>query len=294
MAAKKKSANKASKKAAPKKAAPKKPTAKKPPPKKPAPKKKPIAKRAAPQPATKKTGKKTGKKTTKKTAKKKPVAKQVAPKKPASQRLFERVDFKAVASHYAQRLSTHGHIVDLYRRGKAGPYAVAALGMTDPTGNFSAWEHDLGARILRRASPARILDFARTLASLPSGNDLPAAVRAADIDWLKISAASEMAAMLDPVRFWVTNIRTVWSHRVVEQNWNIATANEEIKLYRDYERDAAMEYTMWSGLHKEVGPSLLKLAAKSAPYVKKPGEHPYMWGDAISDWLYEHREELAA
>ena len=228
----------------------------------------------------------------KKAAGKKSPAKPKPLSKPASQRLLAQVDFAAVADHYAKRLAVHGHIVDLYRRGKAGPYAVAALGMTDPVANYSAWEHDLGSRIFRRASPNRILDLARTLAALPSAADLPAAVRAADIDWLKISAASEMAAMLDPARFWVTNIRTVWAHRLVQQNWNAAKANEELKLYRDYERDAAMEYTMWSGLHQEVGPSLLTLSAKSEPFARKRGEHAYMWGDAIADWLYTHRDQL--
>ncbi len=249
---------------------------KKPASKKPAPKKSPRAKapreKLAPKPAS---------------------SAKIKPKSPAHELLLRRVDYREVAADYAKRLAVHGHLVDLFRRGRAGTYAVAALGMVEPMANQSAREHDLGPRILRRCSPQRILELARSLMALPDCAELPSAVRAADIDWLKISAASEMAAMLDPSRFWVTNLRTVWAHRMVSQNWNAAKADEELRLYRDYERDAAMEFGMWSGLHREVGPSLQRLArlggeaarAKKAPV----GEHPYLWAGSLAAWLFEHR-----
>jgi len=57
-----------------------------------------------------------------------------------------------------------------------------------------------------------------------------------------------------------------------------------------------MEFSMWSGLHREVGHSLLALAKKAAPMAQAKkatvGEHPYLWATALAAWMYERREAL--
>ena len=112
--------------------------------------------------------------------------------------------------------------------------------------------------------------------------------------YLRISLGSEIAMMLNPDKYWVGNIRTIYSHLLLKHNGNSMTANEELRLYRepDGSRPSEMEYKIWRDLYLSLDSSLKQIANIGNEEAKKQGapvgEHVYMWADAISSHLYSY------
>jgi len=46
------------------------------------------------------------------------------------------------------------------------------------------------------------------------------------------------------------DIRTIWTHLVIERNDNIQTADEHLKLCREADITSEMDYQMWSAIHR--------------------------------------------
>lgn len=210
--------------------------------------------------------------------------------------LLAELDYSLVAEHYEDRVETHKKLRRLFTAKQAAPYARLALGIDSPLGNYSAAEHALGPKVLSRARPARVLSLAQELISGGDPMSVPTVVRAADIWCLKISVGSEIAALLEPKRFWVTNTRTVWAHLLVKHNDNVERANAELQAYRDDEYDSEMLYAAWTDIHVKLDVALTRLAEASESHARKKrisiGELTYLWADAVANQLYELRDKL--
>jgi len=210
--------------------------------------------------------------------------------------LMAKLDYAHIAEHYADRVAVHGDIRRAFDAKKAAKYADLALGISSPLGNYSASEHGLGPKVLSRTKPERILMLAQDLIARDKPMDVPRLVQHADIWQLKISVGSEIAAMLEPRRFWVTNTRTVWAHLLVKHNDDVRKANDELRAYRDHDYTSEMLYDVWSDIHVKLDTALNRLAEAGAVHAKKQGikagELAYLWADAVANALYELRDEL--
>lgn len=213
-----------------------------------------------------------------------------------SKTLMARLDYTRVAEHYAERVAVHRQLRQAFKAKKAAPYTDLALGITSPLGNYSAAEHGLGPKILSRSKPERVRDLAGQILAEDDPMSVPRLVYGADIWCLKISVGSELGAMLEPKRFWVTNIRTVWAHLLVKYNDDVRNANEMLKSYRDDEYDSEASYAAWCDVHMKLDVALTRLAEAGTTHAQKQGikggELAYLWADAVANGLYELREEL--
>ncbi len=207
-------------------------------------------------------------------------------------RPWQNIDYCSVHDLYEKRFDTHLGLKRAFEQGKISAYAELALGINDPSGNYSAAEHGLGPQILARSTAEQVFELAKKLFRCASAESIPMVIYSANLPFLKIGVGSEMAAMLRPDAFWVTNVRTTWAHLIVKNNGDVAQANQELRLYRDDERDSEMDYRIWSELHKLVGPSLEKLYKLSTPEAAKQsvefGDLRFLWADAIADVLYNN------
>jgi hypothetical protein len=96
--------------------------------------------------------------------------------------------------------------------------------------------------------------------------------------------------MLRPNDFWVANARTIWAYLLIKHADNYEHANEELKLYRDGERDSEMSYEVWSGMHRMLETSQVRLhdlgLIESERQGVPVGLMRYLWSDAIASELY--------
>ena len=101
-----------------------------------------------------------------------------------------------------------------------------------------------------------------------------------------------MVLILQPNKFWVGNVRTVWTHLLLKHNWDYDKANEELSLYRDKDYNSDMSYQKWKGIYllmKENLKILIRLGNEYAIKKRiKPGKLKYLWADAIANALYEY------
>lgn len=211
--------------------------------------------------------------------------------------IMSQLDYTRIADHYTERVAAHRDLVRAFKAKRADDFADLALGIASPIGNYSASEHGLGPKVLSRAQPARVLGLARELVA-GDPMDVPRIVWDADIWQLKISVGSEIAAMVEPRRFWVTNTRTVWAHLLVKHNDNVKKANDELQAYRDNDPQytSEMQYAIWSDIHLKLDTALTRLAEAGAEHAKKQrvkaGDLSYLWADAVANALYELRDDL--
>jgi len=177
-----------------------------------------------------------------------------------------------------------------FQEGDVHNYVELALGIDEPGGNYSAAEHGLGPRILQRSPPERVFELAQRLLVCEVPAKVPEVVYKANLPYLKISVGSEMAALLGPDVFWVTNVRTIWAHLVMKHNNNVGLANEELYYYRTQDLPSEMDYPLWRDIHPLVGSSMESLAHLGSRLAEERGIEPgnlrFLWADTIADTAY--------
>lgn len=213
--------------------------------------------------------------------------------------MLEQLDFTEVRETYDRRLNVHQLLLKHFSEEAIEDYVLLALGISNPAGNYSANEWSHGPEILNNNLAAtihrRVFNLATEIYRCAI-NHVPRTIYQADINNLKISVGSEMGMMLRPDDIWVGNVRTYWVHMLINNDWNVAIANEAVGLFRDNERDADMEYRVWRDVYLATEKSLSTLTEQGNIEAKnqgvEPGKNKFMWADAISTSLYRVREDL--
>jgi len=205
--------------------------------------------------------------------------------------IIAELDMADVREHYLLREGTHNTLRQLFDAGRVDEYVNLALGITNPAGNFSAAEHGLGPRILDENSHQDVFALATEIELCPNTHHLPDLIYRHRLPFLKISVGSEIAMMLKPNVNWVGNVRTIWSHLLIKHNGKRSKANQELKLYKDGERDSEMEYVIWRDIYLALEPNILtvgRLASEAAAAQNAtPGALRFMWPDAVASFLFD-------
>lgn len=224
-----------------------------------------------------------------------PSPKRGGPGKPSPlQRLSGR--WPEVKEHYEVRLRVHRKLLGLHSDTKYREFARLLLGISDPAGNYSAYEHTLGDRILATSenpnAERRVYDLAtKLMAAEDAQKEVPDIIWAAGLRYLKIGVGSEASCLLNPDVCWIANTRTIWTHLLNKHADNFERANLELKLYRDHDDNAEMAYKKWKAIHASMDVVMTRLAEESISYAREegvePGRRPYLWADAICNMIYE-------
>ncbi len=203
---------------------------------------------------------------------------------------WDTLDYRAVREHYDRRCGIHQRLADALQRSDIHTYVELALGIEEAAGNYSATEHCLGPKILAESPEARVFELAQRLFVCQVATEIPEIIYGANIPYLKIGVGSEMAALLRPEVFWVTNVRTIWAHLVIKHHSNVGRANEELHYYQTQKVPSEMDYPMWRDIHPLVGASMEKLADIGSTLAGEQGivsgDRPFLWADAIADAAY--------
>jgi hypothetical protein len=207
--------------------------------------------------------------------------------------MLSNLNMSNVFAHYQSRLATHNNLVSHFGKSDVLRYTDLALGISAPEGNYSASEYQLGPQILSVNPRDAVFRFANDLQALHSASHLPTTIYNANLQYLRIGVGSEMAMMLNPEKFWVGNVRTLYSHLLLKHNQNKSKADEELRLYRDPDgsRPSEMEYRIWRDIYLALEQSLKEISRQGAVEARKQnaavGRQDYMWADAICSFLYE-------
>jgi len=208
---------------------------------------------------------------------------------------IEHISIEGVRNHYDDRVVIHKRLVKLLKGGNVKEYVNLALGIKDRRGNYSAAHYQLGPCILSENSPSSVFQLAEKLYSCNSVTHIPKIIYESNLPYLRISVGSEMATMLRPNKFWVGNVRTVWTHLLIKHGWNYEKAGEELKLYRNVDKDSEMEYRAWGDIYLSMEGNLnilIEIGNKHASQSGiRSGKLKYLWADAIANALYEDEEE---
>lgn len=208
---------------------------------------------------------------------------------------IEHISMEDVRSHYDDRVEIHNILVKLLNNGKVQEYVNLALGIENSRGNYSADEHKLGPQILSENTIAAVFRLAKKLYACHSVTHIPKTIYESNLAYLKIGVGSEMAAMLRPDRFWVGNVRTIWTHLLIKHGWDYSKADEELELYRDDDISSKMAYQIWRDIYLSMEPNLDTLIKIGNEYASKTGvkvgKLKYLWADAIANALYEREND---
>jgi hypothetical protein len=191
------------------------------------------------------------------------------------------LDWNHVRDHYDNRVEIHRQLLQFYREGELNPFVDLLLGISDPTGNYSADEHRLGPQIIASNRNARdqVVVLARRFIDLTTATSVPELIRNASIRYLKIGVGPEASCMVNPDVCWVANTRTIWTHLVIK-----------LKLYRSQDDTSEMAYRVWAGIHRELATSMTRIAEEGERLATDasvaPGPIKYLWADAIANALY--------
>ena len=205
---------------------------------------------------------------------------------------LNRLDWNAVRTQYDNRVRTHRKLLSLHRSSNVSQFADLLLGISDPTGNYSADEHKLGPQIIAGNSNAKeqVAALARRFIGLTNARTVPELIRSASIRYLKIGVGSEASCMVNPKVCWVANTRTIWTHLVIKHADNFARADEELRLYRSQDDTSEMAYKIWAEVHRELAASMTRIAEEGERLARaasvSPGPITYIWADAIANALY--------
>ena len=202
------------------------------------------------------------------------------------------IDLHGVKDHYMRRKAISEKLKQLLSNCAERQYVELAVGVSDPLGNYSAYEHHLGPKILENNSINAVFRLALEL------NDqalnvkyVPEKIYKANRPYVKISVGSEIASLLQPNRFWIGNVRTIWSHLVIKHKGDWEKANEELELYRIDDASSEMRYQIWRDIYLSMENSLEIIASIAEGWAKKQGvksgKLKYIWIDAICNALYE-------
>jgi hypothetical protein len=203
---------------------------------------------------------------------------------------WDNVDYKEAAALYKSRFVIHQKLISFFRGGDVDNYVRLALGIEEDGGNYSAAEHGLGPKILHSSPSAAVFALANKLFMCETPEKVPEVIYKENLPYLKISVGSEMAALLRPDVFWVTNVRTIWAHLVMKHN-DLQLANEELRLYRTREMPSEMEYQLWTDMHPRVGSSMQQLMSLSSMIARRQcceiDNATFLWADAVADIAYK-------
>ena len=212
--------------------------------------------------------------------------------------IFDALNWATVRQHYDLRVRKHLDLIALHEGKIVNRFANEALGISDPTGNYSADEHGLGPRILGTNPNAekRVFALATKFIALDNARTVPEIIRSAQLKYLQIGVGSEVSCMVNPKVCWVANTRTIWTHLVVKHADDVSKADEELKLYKQADTTSEMEYRYWSAIHAELDVALTRVAEIGGALARnagvEPGDIAYLWADAIASYMYGayHRE----
>jgi hypothetical protein len=159
---------------------------------------------------------------------------------------------RAVREHYDSRAAASRELRRLLSAGQRREFVRLALGISNPTGNYSSSRHGMGPLILAGSPLAEggVFELAAAIDACPTTNHLPGLIYDHAIRNLKISVGSEIAMMLKPEQHWVGNVRTIWAHLLVFHEMNEDTANEALSQYYDGDRDSEMNYDDYEAVGK--------------------------------------------
>lgn len=202
------------------------------------------------------------------------------------------IDMHDVKAHYMRRKKISSNLIELLENAAEQEYVELAVGITDPLANYSAYEHRLGPRILNNNSISSVFNLALRMSSKNLKiTHLPKTIYDANLPYLKISVGSEIASMLQPNKFWIGNVRTIWSHLVIKHKGDWEKANEELELYRIGDVSSEMNYQIWRDIYLSMEHSLNVIESVSYVLAKqdaiKPGKLKFIWIDAVCSALYE-------
>jgi hypothetical protein len=204
---------------------------------------------------------------------------------------LEQVDMRKVSEHYDVRLNASVSLNSLLQNSNAHDFAELALGMSEGHANYSASEHSLGPRILANVSPERILHLGRILSACNDPKELVRTIYQERIPYLKIAVGSEIAMLLQPDRFWVSNTRSIWAHLLIKHDFEIRIANEELRLYREQDTTSEMDYQIWKAIYPTMRDNLIDLGHRADKVAEDQGvtlgDMRNIWHDAIANALYE-------
>lgn len=189
-------------------------------------------------------------------------------------------------------MQVHRELQKFRNQNAVNKFTDLALGISDNNGNYSAAEHGLGPKILsfNDNAPQRVFDLAGQFNSLSKAHGVPELIKTARLKYLQIGVGSEISCMVNPEVCWVANTRTIWTHLVVKHGYDIAKADEELKLYREADVSSEMAYQAWTDIHSKLDVALTHVAKIGLERAKKarvtPGDVIYIWADAIASYLY--------
>ncbi len=201
------------------------------------------------------------------------------------------IDLKKVKKHYLKRKDVSNELIELLKNEEKEAYVNLAVGVTNHRGNYSADEHKLGPRILQSNSIDSLFDFAKKIYSKElKVTHLPKTIYQSNLPYLKIGVGSEMATLLRPKKFWVGNVRTIWSHLVIKHEGSLKRANEELQLYRVDDLSSEMAYHIWRDIYLSMESSLMTILEIAGIWADeqnvKPGKKKFIWIDAICSELF--------
>lgn len=211
--------------------------------------------------------------------------------------VLDDLNWNEVRSHYDEREEVHRQLLSFHQTGKISKFVNLLLGISNPVGNYSAYEHNLGKQIINGNCNAekQVDDLARNFISLKTARTVPELIRNAAIRYLKIGVGSEASCMVNPCICWVANTRTIWTHLVIKHADNVAIADEELSLYRNQDDTSEMAYRIWVQIHQELAASMTRIAEEGEWRAKQasvtPGKMKYLWADAIANTLYASYHE---
>ncbi|MFI5087644.1 MAG: hypothetical protein ACHP7I_04560 [Terriglobales bacterium] len=159
------------------------------------------------------------------------------------------------------------------------------LGISEPGGNFSASEHNLGPQILANPSAeAAVSALAQAFIERKDAAAVPDLVRAAQIRFLGIGVGSEASCMLNPKVYYTTNSRTLWMH--FAHIWDVEKASTLLDGARDGDSTSELAYKNWSEYHGWVGETMRKLGRYNIRSSIRGSLQPFLWADAIATKTY--------
>lgn len=204
------------------------------------------------------------------------------------------VDMNVVKQHYKDRKEVSKKLHSLLEAGSKEKYAELAVGASNSIANYSAHEHQLGSKILDRNSVSAIFQLAQKLSAKDlKVTHLPKTIYEANMPYIKISIGSEIACLLQPTRFWVGNVRTIWSHLLIKHKGDRKKANQELSLYKIDDASSEMHYQIWRDIYLSMETSLETINRIADVWSEeqgvKPGKLKYLWVDAICSALYDSK-----
>lgn len=207
--------------------------------------------------------------------------------------MLSHLDMQEALIHYKKRRDIHRELTKALYANNVEQFVPLALGITDPSGNYSASEYHLGPSVVQANGDQAVFNLAKQLNVCSSPAKIPDLITNSRLKFLKISVGSEMSMMLQPDRFWTANVRTVWACLLIKYGDDYAAANAELELYTRASGDSAMDYSVWAAMHPTLEIPMSRLYHLGVEEAKRQnvGHGPlhFLWADAIADMLYYKR-----